>query len=172
MSAPKTLQFGQLQVTISESPKEVEYRFRGDVDENFRQKEFPRMKKDTIIFHLEEVKNFNSIGLREWIFLLKDIGALGNLVFRKCSVTIIDQINMVPDSLGLGTVESFFAPYYCNHCEVKAVDRLIKVADAAADISSRQAPPFNCDGCSQPLEFDALEDSYFSFADGGLPQAS
>lgn len=172
MSAAKTLQFGQLQVTINESANEVEYRFHGDVDENFRQKEFPRLKKETIIFNLEEVKNFNSIGLREWIFLLKDVSALGTLVFRNCSVTIIDQINMVPDSLGKGTVESFFAPYYCSHCDVKAVDRLIKVADSKNDISARHAPAFKCDSCSQDLEFDALEESYFSFADHGLPQAS
>ena len=172
MGASKTLQFGQLQVTITESANEVEYRFRGDVDENFRQKDFPRIQKETIILHLEDVKNFNSIGLREWIFLLRDVAKSGHVIFRKCSVTIIDQINMVPDSLGGGTVESFYAPYYCNHCELKAVDRLVEVSASLDEITSKQAPHFKCEGCSNDLEFDALEDSYFSFADGGLPKAS
>ena len=107
------LQFGQLHVEITESQKEVEYRFRGDVDENFRQKEFPRIKKERIIFHLEDVKNFNSIGLREWIFLLRDVSALGHLVFRRCSVTIVDQINMVDGFLPSNAkVQSFYVPYY------------------------------------------------------------
>ena len=172
MSQSKMLQFGQLHVEITESQKEVEYRFRGDVDENFRQKEFPRIKKERIIFHLEDVKNFNSIGLREWIFLLRDVSAMGHLVFRRCSVTIVDQINMVPDSRGNGEIESFFAPYYCSHCEVKAVDRIVKVSEFLREVTAKQAPNFKCDSCGHPLEFDALEDSYFSFADTGLSAAS
>ena len=144
----------------------------GDVDEDFKQKDVPRTKRPVIAFDLGAVNNFNSCGIREWIYLVRDMGELGHLVFRNCSVTMVDQINMVPDSLGSGSIESFFAPYYCNHCEVKAVDKLINVADSLAEISAHQAPAFKCSNCSHDLEFDALEDSYFSFTDGGLSQAS
>ncbi len=105
-----TIEFGNLSIEIKQTANEVVYRFVGDVDEHFRQKDVPRLKKPNITFILEEINNFNSCGIREWIYLIRDIGELGALKFTRCSVTMIDQINMVPDSLGRGQVESCLAP--------------------------------------------------------------
>ena len=167
-----TIKFGNLSVEISQTPNEVTYKFSGDVDEHFRQKDVPRIRAQRITFILENVNNFNSCGIREWIYLIRDISDLGTLRFVKCSVTMIDQINMVPDSLGSGTVESFFAPYYCeDHSEV---NRLIEVKQHLSKIAARSAPEMLCEHCKKPLEFDALEDSYFLFcgADGPKAKAS
>lgn len=165
------IEFGNLSIEIKQTADEVVYRFVGDVDEHFRQKDVPRIKKAKITFILEEINNFNSCGIREWIYLIRDISELGSLKFTKCSVTMIDQINMVPDSLGKGRVESFFAPYFCDtHGEV---NRLISVKDHQESLTGKQAPEFKCETCSNQLEFDALEESYFLFAEGtALPKAS
>ena len=168
-----TIRFGNLSITIEERPDEVVYTFVGDVDEHFRQKDVPRIKKAGIRFVLEDINNFNSCGIREWIYLIKDIGELGELRFQRCSVTMIDQINMVPDSLGNGVVESFYAPYYCASEECGGeVNRLINVGEAQDFLTNKQAPDFNCDKCGEELEFDALEESYFLFAESSVPQAS
>jgi hypothetical protein len=164
------IEFGNLTISIDESESEVTYTFVGEVDEHFRQKEVPRIKKPTINFVLEEINNFNSCGIREWIYLIRDISELGNLIFKKASVTMIDQINMVPDSLGSGIVESFFAPYYsANSGEV---NKLISVEEHIDTLLSKQAPTFIDDSNGEELEFDALEESYFLFTEGVLPQAS
>src|SRR5690606_24842868 len=114
-----------------------------------------------ITLHLENVVNFNSCGIREWVYLIKDLGKLGDLEFRRCSVTMIDQINMVPDSLGNGIIDSFYAPYFCqNHGET---NKLIVVSDFINDIVNKRAPTFACGQCGRDLEFDALEESYFLF---------
>jgi hypothetical protein len=94
---------------------------------------------------------------------VRDIGELGALKFTSCSVTMIDQINMVPDSLGKGKVESFFAPYYCQ-CGGE-VNRLIAVSQHLKRLVAKQAPEFKCESCGRMLEFDALEESYFLFAE-------
>jgi len=167
---PNAVEFGKLKIDITETPDEVTYLFVGDVDESFRQKEVPRLKKKKITFILEQINNFNSCGIREWIYLVRDIGELGSLHFVACSVTMIDQINMVPDSLGKGIVDSFYAPYYCE-CGGE-VSRLVQVADCLADLQQKHAPLFNCESCGRNLEFDALEDSYFLFAGAELPRAS
>ena len=164
-----TIRFGNLSVDISQTPTEVTYKFSGDVDEHFRQKDVPRIRAQRITFVLENVNNFNSCGIREWIYLIRDISELGKLRFVNCSVTMIDQINMVPDSLGTGTVESFFAPYYCeDHSEV---NRLIVVKDHVEKITARTAPEMHCEDCKKPLEFDALEDSYFLFCGTDVPRS-
>jgi hypothetical protein len=101
------INFGKLSIEIEELRNEVIYRFVGDVDEHFKQKDLPRIKKDHITFLLEDVLTFNSCGIREWIFLIRDIELCGELKFKRCSVAMVDQINMVPESLGKGTIESF-----------------------------------------------------------------
>ena len=168
--ARSTIDFGNLSIDLEILANEVIYRFVGEVDEHFRQKDVPRIKKANITFALEGISTFNSCGIREWIYLIRDIGELGNLRFTQCSVAMIDQINMVPDSLGKGTVESFFAPYYCQ-CGGE-VNRLINVADHLPALSNKLAPEFQCENCGKKLEFDALEESYFLFADGTMQKAS
>jgi hypothetical protein len=156
------IRFGNLTIEITQTTGEVTYKFVGDVDEHFRQKDVPRIKASRITFILEHINNFNSCGIREWIYLIRDMSEIGHVRFTRCSVTMIDQINMVPDSLGTGTVESFFAPYYC--AEHGEVNHLITVSDTATDLASRTAPEMRCDQCNSKLEFDALEESYFLFA--------
>lgn len=97
-----TVDFGNLTIEIQQSANEVVYRFSCEVDEHFRQREVPRISKPNITFILEDVATFNSCGIREWIYLVREIGELGSLRFTRCSVAMIDQINMVPDSLGKG----------------------------------------------------------------------
>lgn len=164
------INFANLEILINQSGSEVTYTFKGDVDENFRQQDVPRIQAPKINFKLDHIENFNSCGIREWIYLIKDMGKLGTLLFKGCSVTMVDQINMVPDSLGEGLIESFYAPYYCaNHGEI---NQLIQVSDAVGDLQAKRAPKFDCPQCHNPLEFDALEESYFLFADSGFQKVS
>lgn len=165
-----TVDFGNLAIAITHNGGEVTYTFSGDVDEHFRQADVPRIKAERIIFVLEDINNFNSCGIREWIYLIRDVGELGILTFTRCSVTMIDQINMVPDSLGKGSVESFFAPYFSP--EGGEVNRLIVVAEHLEDLSNKQAPKFLDEKTGEYLEFDALEESYFLFAENAMPKAS
>ena len=166
----ESAQFGKLSIDIKATADVTTYTFVGDVDEHFRQKDVPRLVRPKIVFVLEDVNNFNSIGVREWIYLVREFGDLGELVFSRCSVTMIDQINMVPDSLGSGRVDSFFAPYFCK-CGGE-VNRLIVVEENLAKLQSKQAPTLACEKCKNTLEFDALEESYFLFAEAALPRAS
>ncbi|SMF13778.1 hypothetical protein [Pseudobacteriovorax antillogorgiicola] len=157
----KTISFSNLTINIEESDQEVVYSFDGDVDENFRQNDVPRIARPKISLVLGRVENFNSVGIREWIHFISDLCKMGTPTFRECSVAMIDQINMVPESLGSGTVDTFYAPYYCE-CG-KEVNKLIKTSEWRDHLLKSIAPQFQCDGCNRALEFDALEESYFQF---------
>lgn len=170
VSDTDTINFGALKITIAKAVDTVTYTFDGDVDENFRHKEVPRIGAKKINFVLEQVNNFNSVGIREWVYLVRDLSALGSLCFKRCSVTMIDQINMVPDSLGNGIVESFYAPYACD--EHGETSRLLVTQDHANEIFSNIAPEMHCDKCKEKLVFDALEDAYFMFVSGNISKAS
>jgi hypothetical protein len=167
MAKTETIDFNNLKIVIEEEPEAVHYTVVGDIDENFRQKDVPRITKKRIHMHLSEVGNFNSCGIREWIQMIADLSKVGYLTFHKCSVSSIDQVNMVPNSLGGGMVESFYAPYYCQ-CGQEHI-KLIQVREHETTLRQFVAPPFRCD-CGRALEFDALEESYFQFLTA-LPKA-
>ncbi len=157
----KTLNVGSLKIDIDETPGLASYRMCGNVDESFKQNEIPRIKAQTINLDLEGLTNFNSCGIREWVFLIKDLTKYGQLRFKKCSIAMVDQLNMVPESIGNGVVDSFYAPYACEtHGES---EHLIDVNSSSADLHSHVAPEKNCATCNTPLIFDAMVDSYFLF---------
>lgn len=157
----KSISFSNLEITIVESNEYASYTFVGDVDENFRQTDVPRIKRPKIIMELEGVNAFNSVGIREWIHFMSDMCKMGTLVFYKCSVSTIDQFNMIPESTGNGTVETFYAPYYCSCGE--EVNKLIETKSCIKQLAESKAPDFQCEKCGRILEFDALEESYFQF---------
>ncbi|MCX6119189.1 MAG: hypothetical protein NT027_16755 [Proteobacteria bacterium] len=166
----ETIQFGNLTIVIATDSKDVTYTFKGEVDENFRQKDVPRVKAQNIILVLEDITHFNSCGIREWVYMVRDFARIGKLVFKRCSVAMVDQINMVPDSISGGQVESFFAPYACDdHGEIS---KLIDMKKEFKSIANRTPPVMHCDQCSKELEFDALPGSYFLFCSSELSKAS
>lgn len=167
----QTVRFANLTITLEERAEEVIYRFVGDVDENFRHGDVPKVHRPSVVFELSGIRNFNSVGIREWIYLVRDFSVMDDLIFRACSVAMIDQINMVPDSLGSGRIESFFAPYFCDSdaCQ-RELSLLVEVAPWQDFLGSKMAPAFRCDHCQEPLTFDALEESYFLFYNNALPK--
>lgn len=156
----QSILFGSLQVEITHDDQRSVYKFSGDVDETFDQLKIPGPLRPVMVLDLAQIKHFNSVGIREWILFVRRLRKLESLIFKECSVGVIDQINMVPDSLGDGKVESFYAPYYCN-CG-KESNRLIQVHQHQQNLQLMEAPEFKCE-CGQSLEFDAIEESYFQF---------
>lgn len=155
------INFGSLTIDIDSYPDSVRYSFKGDVDDTFRQQDVPRVKSSSIIMDLEGLTNFNSCGVREWVFLIKDLEKLGAITFTKCSIPMVDQFNMVPESIGSGNVESFYAPYVCEtHGDTEV---LLDTKGDQDAVTRQMAPEKKCPACSQNLIFDAMPDSYFLF---------
>lgn len=154
------ISFSNLHISIEKSPHEARYTFVGEVDENFRQEQVPRVDERVTRFVLKDINQFNSVGIREWIHFILDMKNRRKLIFQDCSVALVDLINMVPDALGNGQVESFYAPYYCN-CG-KELNKLIITKKYHEQLKQLIAPTFTCD-CGRTLQFDALEESYFQF---------
>lgn len=155
------INIGSIKIDIDETSNHVVYKISGMVDESFKQDQVPRIKAQTIVLDLEGLKNFNSCGVREWVFLIRDLEKYGQLRFKNCSIPMVDQLNMVPESAGNGIIESFYAPYACeSHGES---EYLITLNNDFHDIQAGIAPDVNCTTCQKPLIFDAMVDSYFLF---------
>ena len=156
----QSIRFKNLQFDIEDDQHIANYRLTGDVDEYFQYIRVPLIIKPLVQFDVSGITNFNSVGIREWTRLMTGFPKSSKIEFVKASVAMVDQINMVPECLGHGKIVSFFAPYYCA-CGVEAT-RLLDVEACKEDIAHLRAPPLACVACGQKLQFDALEESYFS----------
>lgn len=157
--------FRNLTVEVSQvADGEWLYRFVGDIDEGFDHSKLPRFKGAKLHFNLSQIGNFNSCGIREWIHFLNEIEKISRtLSFDGCSVAVVDQVNMVPDTARGVAITSFFAPYFCEDHGEMVLE--IKVKDQLKYLRSKVAPVLVCPECQNELEFDALEESYFLFCD-------
>ncbi len=110
-----------------------------------------------------EVAFINSIGVREWMRLLRGLNDAGAKVkLLRCAEVIIEQINMIDDARGGAEVLSFHAPYECTKCGLEA-SMLIDVAEHLAQLRKMEAPARACPDCTQPMELYEVPEKFFTF---------
>lgn len=116
-----------------------------------------------VVLDLAEIDRINSCGVRDWVNWLGRVEKGGaKMVFVNCSPAIVAQINLVHNFTAAGIVKSFYAPYYCPRCQKEKQLRL-ETRDLVSQAPISQAPTCRCDECDGPMEFDDIEESYFSF---------
>ncbi len=153
------IDLGRLEIQIFSSESEVLYLIKGDVDEHFTFKKIPKLAKPVTRFKLGGIKTLNSCGVREWVFFMREFSDIPRLELEECSVALVDQFNVVPQTLGRAIVKSFYAPYYCPHCD-EEVNYLIRTDEFRDVLLAKKAPEVK-HSCGTEMDFDALEDCYF-----------
>ena len=132
----------------------------GAIDEDSDFNELMGLEQKLVSFNFDKVTMINSCGIREWIKFIEKISTRSNIVYKNCPQIIIEQINMVHGFFRQGaTIESFYAPYYCENCGKEA-----KIHIKSESVKNRKAPSADCPHCGEEgIEFDAIEAQYFSF---------
>jgi tRNA A-37 threonylcarbamoyl transferase component Bud32 len=130
---------------------------RGEINETCDlQSIFQRSGKVTL--DLAGVLRINSIGIRAWLEASRARSPALDLALERCSLAIVNQLNMIPAMLEDMRVASFYAPYICERCDL-AVMELLRTSELP-----RQLPPQpQCGQCGAALTFDGLVDEYFCF---------
>jgi CheY-like chemotaxis protein len=113
-------------------------------------------------FDAEGVRYINSAGTHRWVHFLRELHAVTECSFSRCSVAFTSQAAMVPEVLGTGRVSSVVAPYHCERCG-RDEERLLQTQALVRDRQAFQIPSFGCPGCGGSLVFDELPNSYLSF---------
>jgi hypothetical protein len=118
----------------------------------------PKMTIDTA-----DITFINSIGVREWMRLLRALGEHGaKLRLERVAEVIIEQINMIEDARGSAEVMSFHAPYVCNACGLEA-SMLVDVGKDGAAMRRMETPAQSCPDCGKAMELYEVPEKFFSF---------
>lgn len=161
----ESITLGKLEIKIeSPAPDTLVFYLSGVVDEHFQKDRIPQLRCSRLILDLAGIQDFNSVGIREWVHFLQLFKDVKELIFRRCSITMVDQLNMVGTTRGHARIESMYAPYFrsCDKCaDNPEINCLIEVKDHLSDMQQGRAPVMRCQACQLELEFDAIEESYF-----------
>lgn len=137
-----------------------EFLLKGEINEDLLIEELVSHKADVIKINFENVEMINSCGVREWIKFVEAVSNDGCKVeYYNCPQIVVQQVNMVTGFVPKGgSVETFYAPYFCEECENEE-----KILLKTSDLDGRTAPEMKCSKCGEESEIDAMEDVYLNF---------
>ena len=117
-----------------------------------------KIPSGTAVIDLGEIERINSCGVREWVNFIRTLSQSRQVRLLRCSMPIVEQLNMVFNFRGTAAIESFFAPFCCSNCGASTAVLL-----TPADAPQASAAPRRCDQCGGSSVFDDLPERYFAF---------
>jgi DNA-directed RNA polymerase subunit RPC12/RpoP len=105
----------------------------------------------------------NSVGMREWIRLLRSLtgGGTRTVTLERVADVLITQMNLIP-SLGPNIrIASFHAQYACNGCGAE-VAPLVDAVQHAALLRQLKAPSVPCPECGSGMELADFPERYLT----------
>jgi predicted RNA-binding Zn-ribbon protein involved in translation (DUF1610 family) len=153
-------------VELSSAAAAVHACLEGQIDERSSLVEIAGRLADPAVINLRRVSFINSVGVREWILLLKTLGARKVAVqLEACSEAMVHQMNMIAEARGDAEVLSFHAPYECDRCGYQG-SMCIGVAEHRDGLARSQPPALPCPECGTPMSFCENARTYLLFLDG------
>lgn len=137
----------------------VNISLEGSIDEDSNFEELLQLGQKEYHFNFDKITMINSCGIRTWISFIEKLPDDAKIVYSNCPQIVIEQMNMVHGFIRKGaTIESFYAPYFCEECDLEK-----KVLLKVDQVQGTNAPTVMCDQCEKEMEFDDIEEQYFNF---------
>ena len=158
---------GRLEVELSSAGKESRVELSGQLDERAELARVVEKIEGSVVFDLAAVSFINSIGVREWVRLLRQLHEKNvRVILRRCSEAMVHQMNMIVETVAHTRVESFFVPYMCVACGAEA-SMCIEVEPHLAELRHMQAPTQECLECGGKMSFSEIPARYLLFVAQG-----
>ena len=158
---------GRLDVEITNAGRECRVELSGQLDERAELARVVEKIDGAVIFDLASVSFINSIGVREWVRLLRQLHEKHvRVTLRRCSEAMVHQMNMIVETVAHARVESFFVPYMCDACGAEA-SMCIEVEPNLSSLRNLQAPTQKCQECGGKMSFAEIPARYLLFVSQG-----
>ena len=102
----------------------------------------------------------NSIGMREWIRLIRLLDDRGDAItLERVADVLITQMNLIPEFRDRVRIASFHAQYLCGNCGAEAAPVVDAIAHAS-ELAETRAPRLPCPECGQAMELGDFPERY------------
>jgi hypothetical protein len=118
----------------------------------------PLFRAAEITIDTGAVTFINSIGMREWMRLIRALRERGRVVLERVADVLMTQMNMIPEFVGI-SITSFHAQYACAACGAESA-RLVDAVACADTLRKLVAPPMPCPECGKPMELADFPERY------------
>ncbi|MEZ4359425.1 MAG: hypothetical protein R3B48_04535 [Kofleriaceae bacterium] len=154
-----TLQLGRLSVTTSSNRLELSGRLDDAAPlSSLATSELAR----EVVIDTGGISFVNSIGIREWMRLLRTLREAGiRVTLESVADVLITQMNMIPEARGDATISSFHALYVCEACGGEATPK-IEVAPHRDALANLQAPSVPCGECGGKMDLADYPERYLT----------
>lgn len=145
----------------------------GRLDDTVRLAEVAaRLPFGDVVIETSGVSFVNSVGMREWVQLIRVLRARGQVTLEAVSDRLMVQMNLLAEfRAGAVQIASFHAGYLCPACGREATP-LIDAIGHAAELRALQAPRLPCPECGAAMELADFPERYlgvFGSAHGSPP---
>jgi predicted RNA-binding Zn-ribbon protein involved in translation (DUF1610 family) len=113
-----------------------------------------------VVIHTGGVTFVNSIGMREWMRVIRALRERGKVTFEAVADVLITQMNLIPEFKGVD-IASFHAQYLCPKCGNEATP-LVDVATYGAELRAMRAPKLPCPECGAAMDLGDFPERYLS----------
>ena len=103
----------------------------------------------------------NSVGMREWLRLIRAIRERGPVTLVGVADVLITQMNLIPEFATSVQISSFHAQYVCPKCGHESAP-LVDVATHAALLQTMKAPQLPCPECGAQMDLGDFPERYLS----------
>lgn len=148
--------------TIEAGPP-LKIALEGIMDETVDLKTLLAAPGSPIYLYCKNVKQINSVGMKQWINFFKELRASGRKVkFFEISPVLVDARNYSKGFILPEELESLCIPYYCTSCKIVTMNVLTPTQVRELLKSSPEAlEEIPCSKCKQPAELEEVADEYF-----------
>lgn len=102
----------------------------------------------------------NSVGMREWIRLIRALRERGPITLEAVSEVLITQMNQISQFRGV-KILSFYASYVCPACGFES-SQLVDAVAQAKELRQMQVPQLPCPECRAAMELGDYPERYLS----------
>jgi len=113
-----------------------------------------------VVIDTSGVTFVNSIGMREWMRLVRALRGRGAVTFERVADVLMTQMNLIPEFKGVA-IASFHAQYVCPSCGNEATP-LLDVATHGAQLRQMTAPKLPCPECGSAMDLGDFPERYLS----------
>lgn len=115
-----------------------------------------------VILDTDGVTFVNSVGMREWLRLLRAVRERGSaVILERVADVLITQMNMIAELAGAVEIRSFHAQYVCPACGAESAP-LVDAVLHAQGLRQLRAPRLQCPECAALMELGDFPERYLT----------
>jgi anti-anti-sigma regulatory factor len=154
-----TLKLGRLDVAI----QGTRIVMAGRIDDSVVLADLPaQLPAGDLVIDTGAVTFINSIGMREWIRLMRALAARGQpVVLERVADVMMTQINLIGELRTTVRIASFHAQYACPACGAESAPLIDAIAHAD-ELRAMRAPHLPCRECGAQMDLADFPERYLS----------